>query len=93
MRKGDASDPKGLIHEAYRIDGITDAECRSIFLDWALSLADGADVQQAILALLGSYGAENADHPMTGVLREGQTGAARPQRRGGWRARTRSDQT
>jgi hypothetical protein len=31
-------DPKGLIFEAFRIDGITDAECRSIFVDWALSV-------------------------------------------------------
>ena len=36
--KGTADDPKGLIREAYSIDGITKAECRSIFLDWALSL-------------------------------------------------------
>ena len=32
-------DPKGLIADAYRIDGIDKAECRSIFLDWALSLS------------------------------------------------------
>ena len=29
--KGDALDPKGLIFEAYRIDGITVAECRLEF--------------------------------------------------------------
>ena len=39
----DPLDPKGLIREAYRIDGITAGECRSIFLDWALSLPDGQD--------------------------------------------------
>ena len=39
--KGDPRlDPKGLIREAYRIEGITAAQCRSIFLDWALSLPD-----------------------------------------------------
>ena len=38
MKKGDENDPKGLIFEAYRIDGITLPECRTIFLDWALSL-------------------------------------------------------
>ena len=36
-------DPKGLIREAYRIEGITLGECRSIFLDWALSLPDGVE--------------------------------------------------
>jgi len=34
--KGDARDPRGLIREAYKIDGITASQCRSIFLDWAL---------------------------------------------------------
>ena len=33
--RGDAADPKRLVAEAYRIEGITEAECRSIFLDWA----------------------------------------------------------
>mgnify|MGYP000087492773 CR=1 FL=1 len=37
MAKGDALDPKGLIEESYKIDGIVAPECRSIFLDWALS--------------------------------------------------------
>ena len=31
--KGDPeTDPKGLIYEAYRIENITPAECRTIFL-------------------------------------------------------------
>ena len=29
--KGDEFDPKGLIFEAYRIDGITKSECRPSF--------------------------------------------------------------
>lgn len=73
-------DPKGLIAEAYRIDGITVGECRSIFLDWALSVADPAP---AIARLL----AGRPDHPMTQVLREGQAAPARTGRRGGRAAR------
>ena len=38
MTKGDLNDPKGLIYESYRIPDISPPECRSIFLDWALSL-------------------------------------------------------
>ena len=38
------ADPKGLVRESYNIDGITLGECRSIFLDWALSLISGQDV-------------------------------------------------
>ena len=83
----DPLDPKGLIREAYRIEGITAGECRSIFLDWALSLPDGQDSHAAIESLLTRHGAD--DHPMTGVLRDGLKRADRPRRRGGWRGRDR----
>ena len=56
-------DPKGLIREAYRIDGITLAECRSIFLDWALSLPAEADTTPAIERLSAHYGPDHPDHP------------------------------
>lgn len=89
--KGDALDPKGLIYEAYRIDGISEAECRSIFLDWALSAADG-DMRAMIAVLLDRYVVEGhgeEDHPMTRVLRAGLDGPVTPRRRGGHRARPR----
>ncbi|WP_299546238.1 hypothetical protein [uncultured Tateyamaria sp.] len=89
MRKGDELDPKGLIFEAYRIDGITAAECRTIFLDWALSVP-GTHVPADLLAsLLVRYGNEHPDHPMTQTLRDGQERIAQPRRRGGWRSRKR----
>ncbi|WP_198389398.1 hypothetical protein [Roseovarius faecimaris] len=87
--KRDPFDPKDLILESYRIEGITEGECRSIFLDWALSLPDSEDTQGAVAKLLGLYAAENPDHPMTKVLSEAQQAAARPKRRGGWRSRPR----
>ena len=83
----DPNDPKGLIREAYRIDGITLAECRSIFLDWALSVPTD-DLQQVIARLLAVYG-QNERHPMTEVLNEGLATPDRPKRRGGWRSRPR----
>ncbi len=82
------ADPKGLIREAYRIEGITIEECRSIFFDWALSLPVDTDTSTLIAALLEEYGQEG--HPMTEVLREGQHGMAAPKRRGGWRSRPRN---
>lgn len=85
--KGDKHDPKGLIFEAYRIDGITSEECRSIFLDWALSLPEGQTPQTDLQILIDRHAVAAPDHPMTAVLREGQANAARPKRRGGWRAR------
>ncbi|WP_170358859.1 hypothetical protein [Ruegeria arenilitoris] len=88
-RSDDPNDHKGLIREAYRIDGITLPECRSIFLDWALSLPDGRDQKQALTELHAVYTAQDADHPMTQVLREGLDTARAPRRRGGWRARQR----
>ncbi|MEM9636736.1 MAG: hypothetical protein AAGA94_03760 [Pseudomonadota bacterium] len=88
--KGDANDPKGLIFEAYRIEGITQSECRTIFLDWALSLPPEQDTSGALQALVTQYGAGHPDHPMTGVMTEGLAGMAAPRRRGGWRSRPRS---
>lgn len=89
MSKGDSSDPKGLMVDAYEMEGLSTEECRSIFLDWALSAPDGVDMQTQIAALLARYG-ENADHPMTQVLREGLEQAQKPRRRGGWKSRPRS---
>lgn len=85
----DVLDPKGLIREAYRIEGIVDSQCRSIFLDWALSLPDGQDSREAIAVLLERYADEPQDHPMTQVLRDGMTRMTAPKRRGGWRSRPR----
>ena len=90
MIKGDENDPKGLIYEAYRIEGITKSECRTIFLDWALSLPVDQDTGQTLRALMAHYGAENKDHPMTEVMTEGLVGMAAPRRRGGWRSRPRN---
>ena len=80
-------DPKGLIREAYRIEGIEEAECRSIFVDWALSLPGEIDAQQAVAEHYSTYWARYPDHPMTSVLREGLSAPARPVRRGGGRRR------
>ncbi len=81
MKKGTPEDPKGLIAEAYRIDGITDPECRSIFLDWALSLPKDAEARPLIEVLLDRHREEG--HPMTAVLREGMERGGAPRRRGG----------
>ena len=85
--KGDEFDPKGLIFEAYRIDGITKNECRTIFLDWALSIPIEADQQSWIQVLLDRYGADG--HPMSEVLTDGRASISAPKRRGGWRSRIR----
>ncbi|WP_120501573.1 hypothetical protein [Roseovarius sp. EL26] len=87
--KGDPLDRKGLMQESYRIEGITAGECRSIFLDWALSLPDGADMAASITSTLEQYQGEHPDHPMTQVLTEGLQKAEKPRRRGGWRSRSR----
>ena len=87
--KGDALDPKGLIHESYRIEGINPSQCRSIFLDWALSLTPGLDSREVLPQLLARYGDDHPDHPMTEVLRAGLVEMTSPRRRGGWRSRER----
>lgn len=82
------ADPKGLVRESYRIEGITLGECRSIFLDWALSLTLTQDVPAAIGRLLAEYEAANPGHPMNGVLQQGLAPSAVPRRRGGRLGRT-----
>ena len=77
------ADPKGLVRESYLIEGITAGDCRSIFLDWALSLPVGADTSAAINVLLLQYGLDAPDHPMTQTLQAGLVPAAQPKRRGG----------
>ncbi len=89
LKKGDANDPKGLIFEAYRIEGITKAECRTIFLDWALSLPVEKDQTRALQSLYEAHRTAHADHPMTDVLAEGLVATDGPKRRGGWRGRSR----
>lgn len=88
-RSTDPNDHKGLIQEAYRIEGITLPECRSIFLDWALSLPEERDQNTALTELHAAYALHSPDHPMTQVLSEGLQAAQTPKRRGGWRSRNR----
>jgi len=80
-------DKIGLIREAYRIDGITASECRSIFLDWAMKLPIETDPRAAITRLLEVYGGDAPGHPMTGVLQAGLEAPEHPKRRGGRRGR------
>lgn len=82
-------DPTGLIREAYRIEGITAADCRGIYFDWAIGLKEGLDPVSASRDLLIIYAQEPADHPMTIVLRAAVEGHAEPKRRGGAMGRRR----
>jgi hypothetical protein len=85
----DDIDPRGLIAESYRIEGITPGECRSIFLDWALSAPDGDVAKGQIAALIDRHALEPADHPMNTVLKDALAPVARKGRRGGAAARRR----
>lgn len=77
------ADPKGLVRESYLIEGITPGECRSIFVDWALSIPVGRSVPDAVRVLIATYVTEAPDHPMSAVLQEALTAPDVPRRRGG----------
>ena len=62
-------DPKKLIAESYKIVGITSSECRSIFLDWALSIPLDSDSRLMALELYDHYHQVEKDHPMTLLLK------------------------
>ncbi len=84
----DPDDPRGLIAEAYRIDGIQGPECRSILIDWMLSLPAHHDNRAALARLLQRYQRDFPNHPMTILLAEGVGAQApRPARKGGSKAR------
>ena len=87
--KGDFDDPKALIREAYNIEAITRSECRSIFLDWALSLPLEQNSNASIQTLLKKYRHNFTGHPMTETLEEGLLTMVKPRRRGGWKSRQR----
>jgi len=85
--KGNLSiDPRGMIFESYRIDGITIEECRMIFLDWALE-SSKTDLTEDINILLKEYQGKFSNHPMTSVLRSGLLKSKKTGRRGGRSAR------
>ena len=86
MMKGDYNDPKALIRESFNIEGISMEECRSIFLDWALSLPNDVDAKKIIPLLLKKYN-DKKEHPMLLTLREGLITTVSPVRRGGRRGR------
>ena len=86
MMKGDYNDPKALIRESFNIEGINIEECRSIFLDWALSLPNDVDAKKIIPLLLKKYN-DKKEHPMLLTLREGLITTVSPVRRGGRRGR------
>lgn len=85
--KGTPEDPRGLIQEAYRMDGIAAPECRSIFLDWALGLPGDRDPKTEVRRLLNRYAEANPDHPMTRTLLAALDEPAKARRRGGRAAR------
>ena len=88
-RTPDRVDPRGLIRDAYEIDGITPGECRSIFLDWAIGVSQSDDMRAHITVLLSRH-ENDPDHPMTTVLRDGLGAPQRTGRRGGRTGRLKS---
>ncbi len=80
-------DPKGLLREAYRIDGITEPECRTIFLDWAIQVPVGVAAKDHIEAALAHYATGQDNHPMTVTLQAGLRASPTAKRRGGRAAR------
>ncbi len=83
FKGGLAEDPRGLIYEAFRIEGITEPECRTIFLDWALGIGEDQDSFAAMQVLEQHYARDHPTHPMLSVIREGLNRTATPKRRRG----------
>ena len=84
-RTDDPNDPRGLIYECYKIDGIDLGQCRSVFLDWAHGFGD--DYRDAVAALLARHTDQPDDHPMSVTLRAALVQTLTARRRGGRAAR------
>lgn len=76
-------DKRELFEDSYRIDGITEGECRSIFLDWAIGIPAGQDPKPWLRLIHAHYQPMYPDHPMTKVLSESLGEVAKTGRRGG----------
>lgn len=78
-----AADPRGLIRESFNIEGISEKDCRTIFLDWALGVPEDSDIRSLLSELAAHYGPLHPGHPMVAILQEGlaRAGRARPRRR------------
>jgi len=76
-------DPRGLFNDSYAIEGITERECRSIFLDWVIGVPAGQDVRSCVKMIHAHYRPRFPFHPMTKILAEGLGKAAHARRRGG----------
>lgn len=84
----DIYDPKGLIRDAFLIEGIAAPECRSIFLDWALGVPAIRETGQEVRALIAHYGPQQSvDHPMMVTLNAALEEIGPPRRRGGRQGR------
>ena len=83
-----SDDPRGLIRDAYQMEGITPAQCRTIFLDWALEPRGPGALRAAAKRLLQHYSPPRPSHPMTEILQAALVELPAPdKRRGGSRAR------
>ncbi|GGE41697.1 hypothetical protein [Actibacterium pelagium] len=76
----DTHDPRGLIAQSFQIPDITLQDCRTIFLDWAVSLPHD-DMAPSAAVLAERHGADHPDHPMITVLNEAQIPIHRKRRR------------
>ncbi|MCG3266362.1 hypothetical protein [Yoonia sp. I 8.24] len=83
----DPIDPTGLIAESFLIEGISLAECRTIFLEWAMGISADVDTLAAVKIHLARHRDGQPDHPMIATLEAALGDVRPPKRRGGRRAR------
>ncbi len=75
-------DPRNLIGDALIMEGLTEAENRSIFFDWAFGLKQPETAPEAAKSLLAIYRNEmTLTHPMIRLLEQAANGPAKRQGR------------
>lgn len=69
------------------MDGLSEGEYRTIFLDWALGMPTEVDTRSAVRALIAKHAAAGPDHPMMVILQAALIDTRSSRRLGGRRAR------
>jgi hypothetical protein len=88
MKPREPFDPKGLMKDAFSIEGILISECRSIFLDWVLGVPAERDVRDEVAVLVAHYAPlQDPAHPMMITLQAALEDTEGPRRRGGRQSR------
>ncbi len=73
----EVADPRGLFRDGFAMENLSDSECRTIFLEWAMTLRDDVDMVHSLGVLHAHYQSEYSEHYLFKLITEGLQGPRR----------------